>query len=352
MKQLFYVFVLLILNFSCANYRFGFDNTLKIGTASFSGAYYPTGGALSKIINQHTNEDFSKVVSTKGSSDNINLLLRGKIHLALAQADRHYEAWYGMGEWKKQGPQKKLRSLFSLYPQTINLIASRLSGIKSLKDLRGRRVNVGIKGSGDRVNAIDILNATGMNIKSIKQSSDSISIASKKFQEGKIDAFFYTIGHPSLVISEASNVQGGALVVPIDNVDSFLIKYPYYQSTLIPMNSYSNMENSKERVESIGILTTFITTEDIPEGIIYKIVKHIFDNFEDFKSEHAVLKDLDKKAMLQGLTAPLHPGAERYFRESGLLEQFDPVKRILENENTYSNSLSYFFSSDFFKKLF
>lgn len=328
MRQILFFSTLLILLFSCANYRIGFDKTLKIGTASFSGAYYPTGGALSKIINQHTNEDFSKVVSTRGSSDNIDGLVRGKIHLALAQADRHYEAWYGLGEWKDQGPQKKLRSLFSLYPQTINLIAARVSGIKSLKDLKGRRVNIGNKGSGDRANALDVLTAVGLSVKSIKQNDDPISIASKKFLEGKIDAFFYTIGHPSMVISEASSVQGGALVVPIDNVDSFLVKYPYYQSTLVPMNRYPTMENSKERVESIGIQTTLLTTEDIPEGIIYTVVKHIFENLEEFKSQHAVLKDLDKKAMLQGLTAPLHPGAERYFRESGLLDEFDPVKRI------------------------
>lgn len=327
MRYTFIVFAALIIS-ACANYNIGFNETLKIGTASFSGAYYPTGGALSKIINDNTTEDFSKVVSTKGSSDNIDRLMRGKIHLALAQADRHYEAWYGLGEWKDKGPQKKLRSLFSLYPQTINLIAARVSGMKSLKDLEGRRVNIGNIGSGERANAVDVLTAAGFNLNSIKASEYSISVANKKFLEGKIDAFFYTIGHPSLVISEASGVQGGALIIPVTGVDSFLVKYPYYQSTLVPMNRYPNMHNSKDRVESIGIQTTLLTTEDIPEGIIYKVVKHIFQNLEEFKSQHAVLKDLDKAMMLQGLTAPLHPGAERYFRESGLLDEFDPVKRI------------------------
>ncbi len=328
MMRTFHLFIFLVALASCANYGIGFNETLKIGTAGFSGAYYPTGGALSKTINDHTNEDFSKVVSTGGSSDNINRLLSGKIHLALSQADRHYEAWYGQGEWKDKGPQKKLRSLFSLYPQTINLIAARVSGVKTLKDLEGRRVNIGNKGSGDRANAVDIIESAGLDIKKMNITEYPISIAGRKFLEGKIDAFFYTIGHPSLVIAEAANVQGGAMIVPISDVDSFLVKYPYYQSTLVPMNRYASMVNSKDRVESIGIQTTLLTTEDIPEGIIYKVVKHIFENLEDFKSQHAVLKDLSKTSMLQGLTAPLHPGAERYFRESGLLDQFDPVKRI------------------------
>ena len=325
-KLLFYG--LLASLFACADYGIGFNETLKIGTASFSGAYYPTGGALAKIINEHTNEDFSKVVSTGGSADNINRLIRGKIHLALVQADRHYEAWYGQGEWTELGPQKKLRSLFSLYPQTINLVATRVSGISNLKDLEGRRVNIGSKGSGERANAVDVMKAANVDLKKVKVSEYPISLASRYFLEGKLDAFFYTIGHPSLVISEASNVQGGASIVPIQGVDSFFVKYPYYQSTLVPMNRYASMVNSKERVESIGIQTTLMTTEDVPEGIIYKVVKHIFENFDEFKSQHAVLKDLSKREMLQGLTAPLHPGAERYFRESGLLDEFDPVKRI------------------------
>ncbi|MCO4792585.1 MAG: TAXI family TRAP transporter solute-binding subunit [Bacteriovoracaceae bacterium] len=331
MKRIYYLFIFIIVLVGCSSYRIGFDKTLKIGTASFSGAYYPTGGALSKLINDHSSEDFSKVISTGGSADNINRLLKGKIHIALAQADRHYEAYYGMGEWKGKKPAKKLRSLFSLYPQTINLIAARVSGIKTIKDLKGRRVNLGNPGSGGRANAKDVLKAARVKLSEISSHDYTISIASKKFLEGKLDAFFYTIGHPSLVISEASNVQGGASVIPITDVDTFLIKYPYYQSTLVPMKRYPSMLNSKERVDSIGIQTTLLTTEDVPEGIIYKVVKIIFENMEEFKSQHAVLRDLDPKEMLQGLTAPLHPGAERYFRESGLLNEFDPVKRIFGN---------------------
>jgi uncharacterized protein len=327
MKNIFVITLLFLLSCS-SNLLLGFKESLKIGTASFSGAYYPTGGALSKIANKYVTKDFSKVVSSRGSADNINNLLSKKIHIGLAQADRHYEAYYGLEEWKETGPQTKLRSIFSLYPQTINLVATKSSGIKSLKDLKGARINLGAKGSGELGNALDILKILKLDPhKDIQSSYYSVSKMLKQFEKGYLDAFFYTIGYPSSVLSRAAKLQS-ARQIPLEGIDSFLIKNPYYQTVLVPDNAYPNMLNSNERLESIGVMTTVLTTTDIPEAIIYKFTKAIFDNLDELKAEHSVLHKLNKLEMLKGLSAPLHPGAKRYFEETGLLDEYDPIKRL------------------------
>lgn len=308
----------------------GFNKPLKIGTASFSGAYYPTGGAMSKIVNREVSQDFSKVVSSKGSSHNINLLMAGQIHIGLAQADRHYEAYYGLDEWEDKGPQKKLRSIFSLYPQTINLIVTRSSGIRSLQDLKGRKINLGQEGSGELGNALDILKILKIDPKKdLKASYYPVGKMLQHFENGFLDGFFYTIGYPSMVLSRAASMTKVRLI-PLTGMDSFLIKNPYYQTTLIPEDAVPGAFRKTKRMESIGVMTTVLTSEDIPEAIVYKFTKAIFENLEELKSEHSVLNNLNKHEMLTGLSAPLHPGAERYYRESGLLDEYDPVKRLFK----------------------
>jgi uncharacterized protein len=328
-KKYCYLFSALLLISSCAsNYLLGFTDSVKIGTASFSGAYYPTGGALSKIANKYNTKDFSKAVSSKGSTENINNLLGQRIHIGLAQADRHYEAYFGLEEWKEKGPQSKLRSIFSLYPQTINLIATKSSGIKTLKDLKGHRVNLGAKGSGDLGNALAILKILNLDPeRDLRASYHSISKMLKQFEKGYLDAFFYTIGYPSMVLNKAARVQR-VNQIPLVGIDSFLMKNPYYQTVLIPDHAYPSMTNSKDRIESIGVMTTVLTTTDIPEAIIYKFTKAIFDHLDEFKAEHSVLYNLNKLEMLKGLSAPLHPGARRYYEEIGLLNEYDPIKRL------------------------
>lgn len=254
--------------------------------------------------------------------------MSNQIHIGLAQADRHYEAYYGLEEWKELGPQTKLRSIFSLYPQTINLIATKSSGIKSLKDLKGRRINLGGKGSGELGNALDILKTLNINPKKdIKASYHHVSKMLRYFNKGHIDAFFYTIGYPSLVLTKAATYQS-VRQIPIVEVDSFLVKNPYYQTVLIPHDAYPRMLKEDSRIESIGVMTTLVTTSDIPDAIIYKFTKAIFENLDELRTQHSVLNNLDKLEMLKGLSAPLHPGAERYFIEAGLLDEYDPIKRL------------------------
>ena len=331
MRKLYYIFIFILFNSACSsNHLLGYKSPVKIGTASFSGAYYPTGGALSKIANKYLEKDFSKVVSSKGSSDNINNIMSNQVHIGLAQADRHYEAYYGLEEWKDKGPQTKLRSIFSLYSQTINLIATKSSGIKSLKDLKGRRINLGGKGSGELGNALDILKTLELNPKTdIKASYHHVSKMLRYFEKGYLDAFFYTIGYPSLVLTKAASYQS-ARQISIIGVDGFLIKNPYYQTVLISNDAYPAMIKDGHRIESIGVMTTLVTSSDIPESVIYKFTKAIFEHLEELRTQHSVLSKLDKLDMLKGLTAPLHPGALRYFKEAGLFDEYDPIKRLFD----------------------
>ncbi len=301
---------------------------VTIGTGGVTGVYYPTGGAISRMINKKSKQYGIKatVESTAGSVYNINAVLSGDLEFGVAQSDRQYQAYHGLAEWKKAGPQKKLRSVFSIHPESITLIASVKSGIKTLKDLKGKRVNIGNPGSGQLQNSKDVLEAAGIPLSSIHVEQVKAVEAPSLLQDGRIDAFFYTVGHPNGNIKEATSGRLKVRIIPIEGpgIDALLKKYPYYAKSVIPIKFYPKADNSGD-VPSIGVKATFVTSADVDEKIVYAITKEVFDNFEDFKKLHPAYSVLTKEAMLSGLSAPIHKGALRYYRESGLIKYIDPA---------------------------
>ncbi|MHC4464486.1 MAG: TAXI family TRAP transporter solute-binding subunit [Planctomycetota bacterium] len=301
---------------------------ITIGTGGVTGIYYPTGVAISRMVNKKFDEYNIKatVESTSGSVFNVNAVLNGDLVFGVVQSDRQYQAYNGLAEWSRLGEQTELRSVFSIHPESITLIASEKSGIRGIKELKGKRVNLGNPGSGYLQNSKDVLKAVGLT------GGDDLSVEYVKaveapglLQDERIDAFFYTVGHPNSNIKEATSGRIKVFIVPIagPGIDKMLKKYPYYAKSKIAHSFYPYAKNTED-IETIGVKATFVTSKNVDEGIVYAITKEVFDNFDDFKSLHPAYEVLTKKDMLKGLTAPIHKGALKYYREVGLDKYIDP----------------------------
>jgi len=294
---------------------------VTIGTGGITGVYYPTGGAIAKMVNKKRKEYGIRatVESTGGSVFNVNAVMTGDLEFGVVQSDRQYQAVNGMAEWKDKGSQKDLRAVFTIHPESITLVAADDSGINSIQDLKGKRVNIGNPGSGQRQNSIDALEVAGLAWKSdITAEGVKAAEAPGLLQDGRIDAFFYTVGHPNGNIKEATSGKRKVHMVPITGIDNLLAKYPYYAKAVVPMKFYSGATNDGD-VETFGVKATFVTSSKVPDEIVYAITKEVFDNFEAFKKLHPAYGVLTKKNMLEGMSAPIHPGAMKYFKEVGLM---------------------------------
>jgi TRAP transporter TAXI family solute receptor len=237
--------------------------------------------------------------------------MSGDLEFGVVQSDRQYQAMKGLAEWKDKGPQKDLRAVFTIHPESITLVAADDAGIKSINDLRGKRVNIGNPGSGQRQNSIDGLDNAGINYeKDLKAEGVKAAEAPGLLQDGRIDAFFYTVGHPSGAIKEATAGRRKVHFVPITGVDKLLKKYPYYAKAFIPIKLYPGATNTKD-VSTFGVKATFVTSAKVPDRVVYAV--------EAFKKLHPAYQVLTKKNMLEGMSAPIHPGAMKYYKEAGLM---------------------------------
>jgi hypothetical protein len=291
-----------------------------IGTGGITGVYYPTGGAIAKMVNKKKKEYGVRatVESTEGSVFNINAIMAGDLEFGIVQSDRQFQAMNGIAEWQDKGPQTELRAVFSIHQEAVTLVTATDAGIKTIIDLKSKRVNIGNPGSGQRQNAIDALTAVGIDYeKDIKAKSFKASEAAGLLQDNRIDAFFYTVGYPSGSIKEVTSGIRKVVIADIVGVDSLLERFPYYTKASIPIKLYPGADN-KQDVITFGVKATLCTSSKIPDDIVYAITKEVFDNLEEFKTLHPAFSTLTKESMLTGLSAPLHPGAMKYFKEVGL----------------------------------
>ncbi|ORJ55029.1 TAXI family TRAP transporter solute-binding subunit [Geothermobacter hydrogeniphilus] len=296
---------------------------VTIGTGGVTGVYYPTGGAIAKMVNKKRKlyNLRATVESTGGSVFNINAIKSGDLEFGIVQSDRQYQAYNGTADWEGK-PFKKLRAVFSIHPESVTIVAAADKHIRTINDLRGKVVNIGNPGSGQRGNAIDALTAAGIDYKKdLKAEGLKAAESAGMLQDGRIDAFFYTVGHPNGSVKEA--VAGARKVnfveVPKPIVDKLVAQFPYYASSFIPVDQYPGVTN-KENVPTFGVKATLCTSADVPDDVVYAITKEVFENFEEFKKLHPAYAVLTKESMLQGLSAPIHPGALRYYKEAGLLK--------------------------------
>ncbi len=293
---------------------------VTIGTGSVTGLYYPTGGAISKLVNKMRRTYGVKATAeaTGGSVFNINALERGDLDFGLAQSDKTTQAIEGVGDWKQKGPQRNIRGVFALTTETVCLLAAVDSGIKTCGDLRGKIVAIGNPGSGTRRNSLDAISTCGLTIEDLGQAEGlKPSEAASMLQDGRIDAFFFTVGHPNGVIKEAGAGKTRVRFIPFTNTDDLLSRSPFYKKALIPIAFYNGIENSED-IPTFGMKACLLSSAQIPERVVYAVTKEVFEHFDYFKSLHPALSKLTKEEMVRDAPQPLHPGALKYYREAGL----------------------------------
>lgn len=322
LKYVLLIFLDFLLLWTVPSGAWAKTKVFNIATGEYMGRYYPTGGAIAEIVNNKQEEYGFQCIAkpTSGSVFNINAVMAGDMEFGIVQSDSQYQALNGLDEWKDKGPQKELCAMFSLYTESVTLVASVDSGIKTIQDLKGKRVYIGEIGSGSRQNAIDALNAAGIDwktdIKLIKKGK-KYDVQSM-LMRGELDAFFYTVGHPTTAITFATVGAKKILFVPMVNIEKLLSKCPYYVESIIPVSLYPQAANTAD-VKTFGVKATFVTSAKIPDHVVYAITKEVFENLGSLKYSDPTLNMLTKESMVKdGLTAPMHPGALRYYKEAGL----------------------------------
>ena len=292
---------------------------VTIGTGGVTGVYYPTGGAICRLVNKTRKEHGIRcsVESTGGSVYNLNTIRAGELDMGVAQSDWQYHAYNGTSKFKEQGPNKDLRAVFSVHPEPFTVVARTDSGIRNFKDLKGKRVNIGNPGSGQRGTMEVVMAAEGWTKDDFKLASElKSSEQSKALCDNKIDAIVFTVGHPSGSIKEATTSCDSVMVnVTGPAIDKLVADNDYYRTATIPGGMY---RGTAEDTMTFGVGATFVSSSKVSEKVIYQVVKAVFENFDEFKKLHPAFANLNPSEMIKdGLSAPLHKGAIKYYKEVG-----------------------------------
>jgi TRAP transporter TAXI family solute receptor len=293
---------------------------VTVGTGGVTGVYYAVGGAICRLMNKDrakTNIRCS-TESTGGSVFNVNAIKSGDMEFGMTQSDVQYNAIKGLAQFK-DGAITDLRAVFSVHPEPFTVLARKDAGVSKFEDFKGKRFNVGNPGSGTLASMEELLASMGW-----KKSDFSLASELKADEQGtalcdnKIDGFFYGVGHPSAAIQDPTTGCGAKLIgIEGPYVDKLLADKPYYAKATIPGGMYANNPNP---VTTYGVAATLVTSAKVPDEVVYNLVKAVFENFDEFKKLHPAFANLDPKAMVKnGLSAEIHPGAMKYYKEKGML---------------------------------
>lgn len=297
------------------------ETFVTIGTGGVTGVYYPTGGSICRLVNKGRKVHGIRcsVESTGGSVYNLNTIAAGELDMGVAQSDWQYHAYHGTSKFKDRGANKELRAVFSVHPEPFTVVARKDSGIKKFSDLKGKRVNIGNPGSGQRGTMEVVMKVMGWTKADFKLASELKSAEqSKALCDNKIDAMVFTVGHPSGSIKEATTSCDSVIVeVSGPEIDKLVNDNDYYRAATIPGGMYRGTDTD---TQTFGVGATFVTSTRVSEEVIYQVVKAVFENFDQFKRLHPAFKVLKKEEMIKdGLSAPLHKGAIKYYKEAGLM---------------------------------
>jgi len=295
---------------------------ITIGTGGVTGVYYAAGGAICRLVNKDRAKHGIRcsVESTGGSVFNINTIKAGELDMGVAQSDVHFNATKGLGPFKDSGAFAELRAVMSLHPEPFTVLSRKEANIKSFAEFKGRKFNVGNPGSGTRASMEELLGAMGWKMSDFALASElKADEHGPALCDGKIDGFFYGVGHPSANIQDPTTTCGAKLVsLTGPAVDKLVKEKPYYAYASIPAGLYPN--NAQE-TKTYGVLATMVSSSKIPSDTVYAVVRAVFDNFDEFKKLHPALAALDPQHMIKdGLSAPLHDGAVKYYKEKGWLK--------------------------------
>lgn len=296
------------------------EKFVTIGTGGQTGVYYVVGQSICKLVNRGQKDHGIKCTapSTGGSVANLNAIGNGEQDMGVAQSDWQYHAYNGTAADKfPNGANKDLRAVFSVHPEPFTVVARSDSGIKTFADLKGKRVNVGNPGSGARGTMEVVMGKLGWEMGDFKLASELKSAEqAAALCDNKIDAIVFTVGHPSGTIKEATT-SCESIIVPVTGpeIDALANDNDYYAKATVVGGTY---DGTADDVETFGVGATFVSSTKADEDTIYQVVKAVFDNFDRFKKLHPAFANLKEADMItNNLSAPLHPGAVKYYKERG-----------------------------------
>ncbi len=293
------------------------DYFITVATGPTSGLYYPIGGAFSSVIKNKLGYK-SSAQSTGASVENINLIMEGKADMAITMADAIAQAYDGTGAFEGKQPMKNLRAMMGLYPNYVQIVTTDKTGITKFEDLKGKRVGIGAPNSGVELNARMMYEAHGMTYEDSKVDYLNYGEAIDQMKNGLIDAAFVTSGIPNATVMELG-VTNKIVIVPIEGegADRLIEKYPFFVREVIPKETY----NTDADANTVTVRNIMIVREELPEEVVYDLTKGIYENIADIKASH---NTADKHISLEnsqiGVSIPFHPGAEKYFREVGIIK--------------------------------
>lgn len=305
------------------------DQHVIIGTGGVTGVYYPAGVAICKAINKTLAEHGLRcsAESTEGSVYNVDKIRSGDMDFGIVQSDVQYYAVKGFGPFKGKGPDDKLRGVFSLHSESFTVLARADAAIQTFDDLKGKRVNIGNPGSGQRTSMDLVMHAKGWTKDDFAAALElSSELQAEALCDNKIDAMVFTAGHPNASIKKATSACDAVLVeVTGPEIVRLITTYPYFGAVIIPAETY---RGSPHRIRTFGVHATLVTSSDTPDKVVYNLVQAVFDDLIDFKFSHPAFFALVPDDMInKGQTAPMHPGAIRYFKNAGDLSHLLKIRR-------------------------
>ncbi|MGF1649273.1 MAG: TAXI family TRAP transporter solute-binding subunit [Hyphomicrobiaceae bacterium] len=294
---------------------------ISIGTGGVTGVYYPVGGAICRLVNKDRKDHGIRcsAESTGGSIYNINTIRAGELEFGVAQSDWQYHAYNGTDSFKDQGAFTDLRAVFAVHPEPVTILARKEAGIANIDDLKGKALNIGNPGSGTRGTWEVIEAGLGWQRSDLRLAAELKSAETgQALCDGKIDAYFWLVGHPSALTQETLSSCPSNLVNAMGPaIDKLVADNPFYRKAVIPAGMYNNEQD----INTFGVGATFVSSAKVPDDVVYVVVKAIFDNFDQFKGLHPALANLKEEEMIKdGLSAPLHDGAIKYYKERGWMQ--------------------------------
>jgi len=298
---------------------------ISIGTGGPTGVYFVVGQSICRMVHKAAAEGRKtgrkhgircSAPSTGGSNYNIGQIQEGELDFGVAQSDWQFHAYNGSSKYKGKA-FKKLRAVFSVHPEPYQIIVGANSGIQSWADLKGKRFNIGNPGSGQRGTTEVLMEKYGTKKSDFKIATELTSTEqSKALCDGKVDAYGYTVGVPNAGVSIATDGCGAKIINLNTSVEKGLVKAnPFYAFATIPKGTYKTVDAD---VTTFGVMATFVTSADVSEKTVYEVTRAVFENLDDFRTLHPAFKNLDPKQMIKNaLSAPLHPGAVKYYKEKG-----------------------------------
>ena len=293
---------------------------ITIGTGGVTGTYYLAGKQICKQVNKQKNKTSLRcsVEATNGSINNIKSIKNNELDFGIVQSDVVYHAFNGISKYQNN-KIKNIRSIMAIYPELFTLVTRKDANIDSYKDLKDKRINIGNSGSGNESTALAMFKAVDFNLSDLKLASKLSSVEMPDaLIDNKIDGYFYMVGHPTQNILDASRYTNVKLVeLKGEKIKKLIDSNPYFTHEYIKGGLYKNNPNN---IETFGVKAVLIANTNVDSKTVYNLIKAVFDNFEEFKKSHQAYSNITKESLLDGLSAPLHEGAKKYYNEIGLLK--------------------------------